>query len=142
MIYMELASRSCASSRGCLFKSDARRGHGLTGCSSRPRGCHASAESSSSASSITTSSKNDLQRALACPVLSVPSGAVCTLSSIKAEVQSSLTLIVFFTHWADLGSWELAQKLARKLREFQDAGEFCCTAVYSVQAALQRARLA
>jgi hypothetical protein len=33
-----------------------------------------------------------------------------------------LTLLVFFTHWADLGSWELAQRLVEKLPELETAG--------------------
>lgn len=57
-----------------------------------------------------------------CAIVSVHSGSTCTFGDAWQPNDSSLSLLVFFTHWADLGSLELAQRLVEKLPEFEAAG--------------------
>ena len=86
------------------------------------------------AASASSADRSNLDQALQCPVVSVTSRQTRTLTAIKDEVQADLTLIVFFTHWADLGSWELAQNLLKKLNGFESAGADPCLMLHPLQA--------
>lgn len=64
----------------------------------------------------------ELQNIQGCTVTSVLSNTPAEFGTLWSPVPGKLTLLVFFTHWADLGSWELAQRLVTKLPELQAAG--------------------
>ena len=64
----------------------------------------------------------DVQRACSCQVMSVTDGQACTLESLRQEAAGTLTLLLFFTHWADLGSWELAQNIRKRADKLQTMG--------------------
>lgn len=49
-------------------------------------------------------------------------GPACQLTDIWKPGPQDVTLLVCFTHWADLGSWELAQRLVEKLSDIQSKG--------------------
>lgn len=50
--------------------------------------------------------------------------AACSFGDAWQPTDNSVHLLVFFTHWADLGSLELAQRLVQKLPDLQAAGVF------------------
>lgn len=57
----------------------------------------------------------------ACTVLSLD-GQPQTFSSLWSPTPNKLTLLIFFTHWADLGSWEFAQRLNKRRSMLEAAG--------------------
>lgn len=63
-----------------------------------------------------------LQTVVDCSIVSVQSGSTCTFGDAWQPNDSSVSFLVFFTHWADLGSLELAQRLVEKIPELEAAG--------------------
>lgn len=45
-----------------------------------------------------------------------------TFSDLWSPSPDKLTLLLFFTHWADLGSWELAQRINKRWSDLAEAG--------------------
>lgn len=57
-----------------------------------------------------------------CMIEPVQDGMPRRFSAAWQPDESSVSLLVFFTHWADLGSLELAQRLVKKLPQLEAAG--------------------
>eukprot|EP00892_Ulva_mutabilis_P005367 jgi/Ulvmu1/3201/UM015_0242.1 len=57
-----------------------------------------------------------------CVVEPVQGGEPCKFEDAWQPTTTSISLLVFFTHWADLGSLELAQRLVEKLPQLETAG--------------------
>eukprot|EP01025_Chloroclados_australasicus_P021791 TRINITY_DN22776_c0_g1_i3.p1 TRINITY_DN22776_c0_g1~~TRINITY_DN22776_c0_g1_i3.p1 ORF type:complete len:287 (-),score=19.22 TRINITY_DN22776_c0_g1_i3:177-968(-) len=63
-----------------------------------------------------------LQALKNCDVQGVEDHAWKKVSSIWSPEFDGLNLLVFLTHWADLGSWELAQRLIENRADLEAAG--------------------
>jgi len=61
-----------------------------------------------------------------CNVLTVLGGEPRAMSDLVSLSPERLTLLLFFTHWADLGSMELAQRLVARWDELAGAGCHLC----------------
>ncbi|CAD7696283.1 unnamed protein product [Ostreobium quekettii] len=66
-------------------------------------------------------------------VVGLQSGALTDVTSLCKQTSGSPCIMVFFTHWGDLGSWEYAQRLVKVLPKLEDAGiEIVATGLGSV----------
>ena len=57
-----------------------------------------------------------------CAITPLDAKPVCQFNEVWSPGTQDVTLLIFFTHWADLGSWELAQRLVEVLPEIQAKG--------------------
>lgn len=78
-----------------------------------------------------TAVTDQLQECSECSVTPLSGAPTCQFKDVWSPGPQDVSLLVFFTHWADLGSWELAQRLVEKFSEIQSQGALLGVLIYN-----------